>query len=738
MESNPNYNVNNNQNNKNIVFTLNQIFESNGRNKQAWGDLLYFVNNTNSLLSIVYYFNQKVRNEPSNPLTLDIIDFLIDFGPLSLIREISKIEFMNNIFYLLKKSSGSSPDVQKKGIYLINKWKDKCTEYPNENFAGFIKNFNELNSHHISLPPPGFKLLTYENNISPQEVNIAIANAEQNQNLINQQNNNFNNNNFNNNFQNNNNNYVPEYKSKYACLPNNNNINNINNLNNINNINNIDDNNNRINNLPNFPNEQLNFKEEKNNLNNIRKPNYDDEEDKINKPNENDNRMVYPNYDENQKNDKEKINNYGQNNGGTPNGNNNNNDDNNNQNEEQDMGVPPPVIEKKNDDKDLYNAPFINKELKTPLGNKNPLPKEINNYNTIYNNELKGINNGNNIYQNANINSINNGLNNNFNNNKNNNNIYNSFNNNNFNNNNFSNNSFNNKNYQNNNPSQDIMQYKQNWLDKINLYNQLMNQGYSDYNKENLRNGIQIILIELDNIPNIMFNNNRVEDQEIILKIKSDMLQTCSRYEKFINNESYEGFFSAFDGNRCIYTFNKENLLLDKNSNQNYKEIQNNINQEEKNRHKYVKELKKFGGFMKKHIFSAGKMVKNSTIKGYNYVKDKVNNEEKTKDKVHDEVFKNYMDNIDSNNMKYNYQNNQNNNNFNNKNYNNSFNDQNNKFNNNNQNNNNINNQNNNYNNQNNNFNNNNQNNNNYSQNKHNYNYNNMNNNNFSNGNNNF
>ena len=89
----------------------------------------------------------------------------------------------------------------------------------------------------------------------------------------------------------------------------------------------------------------------------------------------------------------------------------------------------------------------------------------------------------------------------------------------------------------------------------------------------------------------MLYNNNRREDQDIILKIKSDMMQTCSRYEKYINNESYEGFFSALDGNKCIYTFNKDNLLLYRNPNQNYNEIQNN--EENNDRNKYVNELKK-------------------------------------------------------------------------------------------------------------------------------------------------
>ena len=143
--------------NSNIITNLNKIYESKGTNKQAWGDLLSMVNKTDAFTGIIYFFNQKIINEPSNPLTLDIIDFLIDFGPINLLREISKVDFMKNVFNLLKTASGSGLEVQKKGIYLTKKWNDKNNDYPNEKLEGFSKNCLELNNLGIALPPPGFK-----------------------------------------------------------------------------------------------------------------------------------------------------------------------------------------------------------------------------------------------------------------------------------------------------------------------------------------------------------------------------------------------------------------------------------------------------------------------------------------------------------------------------------------------------------------------------------------------------
>ena len=735
MESSPNNISDNISINSNIVSNLNRLYESFGQEKQAWIYLLSLTNKSNSLLSVIYFFNQKIINEPANPMTLDIIDFLVDFGSINVIREISDIGFMKNVFYLLKRSSGSSPDVQKKGIYLIGKWKEKCNEFPNENFPGFINNYKELYNHHISLPPPGFKMLTYEKYINQHDINNNIQNNNNiisfnNSDLFNNKNNNINNNyyeniNFKDSFQN---------QSKYSFNRDNNINNNIinNNNNSKNNINNnnsdyINNNDNKINTLPEFPKDQFKDSEmfmkphlsEKININKIEE-------------NENENKIVYPIYDEKKNNEKENINNYGQKNGGTPIG--------NDINENQDMDVPPPAIN--NEGKDFVITPLSNNIVQKPLNKNKMIESDKDNNNNSYNidAEFKKIENKNNsIYNNSmNNEQKNNNLNinrsiymnrSNSSNNQNNkvyeetgfiqkSNIYTDIKNNINNNNNFNNNIKNNNNIYQSNPniniSQNIISYKMNWMDKINLCNQLMNQGYSDNNKERIQVIIREILFELEkNIQTMLYNNNRRADQEVILKIKSDMNQTCHRYEKFIHNESYEGFLSAFDGNECIYMFNKDNLLLSQNQSQNNINIYNNdYNQQNKDENKYVKELKKIGGFMKKGIFNAGKAVKNSTVKGYNYMKDKVNNNDNknkvnkanNEEEIHDEVFKNYMDNIDNRNNYQNSNNNSRNNNFSNQ-SNINFNNQNNSYNYNNQNN-NFNNQNNNFNNQSNNFNN--------------------------------
>ena len=556
---------NNQINNANIINSLNNLYESNGRDKQAWEDLLISLNKTNTYLGLIFFFNQKIINCPAHPITLDIIDFLIDYGSINLIRELSKIEFMKNVFNLLRRSSGSSPDVQKKGIYLTKKWKEKANEYPNENFIGFNHNYAELNHMGISLPPSGFKMYTYEQYISINEANIMKSKIKNNSSLINNNyNNNFNNNNYNNNNNFNNNIYNNNYFNNniYNChnnnyLNNNNYNNNFGNQKNLynkvqsinSNINSINMNNEKNNEIDNdfsiFQNddEKENPFNELNNKNKVKFPDNfqhdfsdiksteirDKKNSEINKINHNNGNfkdskenknMGYPIYNNELNNNCENNNNFIQNDSGTP-------GMENYINYEQNMGEPPLSNKNNNNENnDLYCAPLMsnNSSFQTPLNSKS------NNYNTIYNNGFK--------------------------------------------------------------------------------------------------------------------NNNRINNNN--------------------NNDN-------FDYN---YSFNyKNNNNKNENKNYNYNNNKNN-----KDPNKYIKGMEKVGGMMKKGIFNVGQAVKNSTIKGYNFIKNKVENKSK-EEEIHNEVWGDYMDRIDSNN---NY--NQNYSNYNNNNYNqgNNLNSQKNNYNNNN------------------------------------------------------
>ena len=635
-------------NDENSIFViLNNIYSTYGRDKNYWKDLLLYIKKIYSYKGIIHYFNQRLINEPSNIITLDILDYIIDFGPISLLRELSKIDLMINVFNLLKKSSGSGLEVQKKGIYLTKKWFELANKIHDEHFEGFIRNYQELYKKGITFPPNGFKLNTYEQYISIYEINSILSkiNLERNKNNKSPYNNivNYNNpyNNYNNNkfFLNNDSNITPfEQESKYNKnddipsndMPQLNNFENhgyldnnkIFNNNQINNINdNIFDENNKFQEYyfdkKDFQENEIQKKEKyqypSNNLNQVN--NYQEEfQDNFTGSKYNSFRDK-PRFNKNKDENFEKPT--------YPENNNHINNTNNKKINSNDFETPIGV--------DLYCAPNIKN---TPLGNKNPLNVSNKKYNTIYNNGFKsymdvkyGDNNKNNN-NNNNFNNSNNENNNKFNKLENRNNSYNQFN---------INNSLDNINDQ-NNPT---FLYKHSWSLKIELYNKWIDNGSNIPNPEQLKLGIKNILYEFNKIESLLQKYNKEGDLEsvgIILKLKSDMNQTCYRYERFINNQSYDKFYSAFNGNIQVYNFNK-NFLLD----------YIDINKEKNN--KYVEGLKKFGGVMKNGLFTAGKAVKDSTVKGFNFVKEKVhrdkNNEQNNlNDQKNDKSRRNYNSNV--------------------------------------------------------------------------------------------
>ena len=647
-------------NEQNIIFYhLDQIYNTKGRDKNSWKELIFSIKNCTFYSGIIYYFNQRIIREPSNVLTLDILDFLIDYGPINLLRELSKIDLMINILNLLKKSSGSGPEVQKKGIYLTKKWFEIANNHREQNFEGFIRNYYELNNKGISFPPSGYKLNTYEQYISIFEINNLLLNN-------NIQNLNNNNNKY---YMNNDSNITPfEQESKYnnnddipsSDKPQLNNYENHSNFQkydmNIYYNNRISENINKEINDSDFSNKNYFDGKEKskdfyeNNLNNKKEI---EEDNKGSNPfkilNE---KMGFPEQFEN-KFSSLKYSSFS------------NKPENNNENDNLENSRYPQYNEQKfnnnikhPDDEietpigvDLYSAPLFNDVTETPFGNKSPIPKPNKQYNTIYNNEFKSymeVTYGNNNKNNNNINNNSyNIIKNNTNENKiiKQNNIYNIPKN---------QNKINESNSNMNDSNNAALLYKHTWSFKISLINEWIDKGTNDTNEEQLKTGIKNILYEYNKIESLLQKNNKEEDLNsvsIILKLKSDMNQTCYRYERFINRQSYEKFYSAFDGNINVYNFNKEYLLS-------YTECKEHNN-------KYVEGLKKFGGAMKKGIFTAGKVMKDNTVKGINFVKEKVHKDKNNEIRLNK---KNNRSNINdySNSSDFNCNNNLNNNNLNN------------------------------------------------------------------------
>ena len=189
------------------------------------------------------------------------------------------------------------------------------------------------------------------------------------------------------------------------------------------------------------------------------------------------------------------------------------------------------------------------------------------------------------------------------------------------------NNLFNNSN---NNISSTFINYKSNpllfqnkWKEKISLINKWIKEGKNSNNFVNLKEGIKQLLIALDEIEEIIIKCATIGDNEgrdKVSCIKSDMEQTCYRYECLIQGKKVEKFKSSFDGNVKRYYFYKSGLLQDK-----------NIKIDDIEEEKKEKKIKIFGK-IKNGFLKVGKKIK-SKSKDKNDKKDKKEKKEDKKEK---------------------------------------------------------------------------------------------------------
>ena len=140
------------------------------------------------------------------------------------------------------------------------------------------------------------------------------------------------------------------------------------------------------------------------------------------------------------------------------------------------------------------------------------------------------------------------------------------------------------------------------WNEKIVSLNKWIKEGKNSKNIDNLKQGIKQIIIGLDEIEEIILNCAKVGDdngRNKVSCIKSDMEQTCYRYECLYQGKKVEKFKSAFDGNVKKYYFNKEDLLEDSN-------IDNNVVEDDKKE----KKMKRFGRAIKNGFLKVGQKIK--------------------------------------------------------------------------------------------------------------------------------
>ena len=607
------------QNKKDVISNLSQIFSSNGENKEAWSDLLCSLisGDNENIQKAIIFLKQNLMIKEKVELTLDIIDFLITYGTQEIIEQIAHKDFLNCILVLLKNKSKSSVEVQKKVIFLTQKWHKKFENEENSKLIGFSENYNSLKKAGIIFPPENYNIQTYNNYISEEESQNSLMKASAIKKLTKESEeikksmginfaNPFSESDISSNFSNNN-----------MCLDD-------------------EENENEIKNIPKKEEQNLDEenpylkkeeKDEKSNSKNIFSMN--DNTNDNEKKNNNDNTKKDNNYDDKINNNNQETNNMSS----YTNTGEENNIQNNEQNNVQNFS------QEKNQQAQQEKYPKFPSQMSNLTNNNvnNNAYKLRNNPMNNQNNQFSNINNNyNNFNQNNNFKANNNYNNNNYNNFSNNRNNYQN----------------NNHNYNNNYNSQgqndyliEAKTYKKLLGNKLLQLNAWINEGKYSFNSGRLKQGIQEILNEISICNNMMRNYQNKGEREafgIIRNMRMDIEQTCSRYEDLMCDKNVQPFISTFQGNTRQYYYDTNRMFgiqqnyemgnfdnyyrstgLTTGNNYGYNNY-NNYQKEES----FGDKLSSFGNTVKDGLFSFGRTVKNTAVSGYEYVKKKIDKDD--------------------------------------------------------------------------------------------------------------
>ncbi len=142
------------------IKSIQKILSSNGRDKSAWENLICDINEDeiNINKDIILILEQKLINKSNIGISLDIIDFICIYGSIKIVELIAEKNFLDKILELLKKDSKSSIDIQKKIVFIIQKWAKKYENENNSIFTNFLEKYNTLKKKGTIFPPQNYKL----------------------------------------------------------------------------------------------------------------------------------------------------------------------------------------------------------------------------------------------------------------------------------------------------------------------------------------------------------------------------------------------------------------------------------------------------------------------------------------------------------------------------------------------------------------------------------------------------
>ena len=155
------------------LININNIYSNNGNLKKDWEFFIKDIQNDSYIEQIVFLLQKNMKEMPKNELTLDIIDLIIDYGSPKSLYQIAQKTFLDSFLNLLKTETNAGIEIQKKVIYLIQKWAKKFDT--NKDFSIFMENYNFLKKNGIVFPPDNFTLQTYDKFISQEEIKNCLS-----------------------------------------------------------------------------------------------------------------------------------------------------------------------------------------------------------------------------------------------------------------------------------------------------------------------------------------------------------------------------------------------------------------------------------------------------------------------------------------------------------------------------------------------------------------------------------
>ena len=135
-----------------LIPLLQTLFQNKGYPSQLWKTILEILNsNPTEIINFVSIIKNKINdyNQQISILALDLLDYTVDNGKMTLWIQISSKDFLSNLINILK--TREVIDIQLKILYLIEKWGKNFKKY-NSQIPNFFYVYKSLKDNDVNFP----------------------------------------------------------------------------------------------------------------------------------------------------------------------------------------------------------------------------------------------------------------------------------------------------------------------------------------------------------------------------------------------------------------------------------------------------------------------------------------------------------------------------------------------------------------------------------------------------------